>query len=105
MKEKTVQELKRMLENNDDFQLIDVREEYEYAAANINGNLIPMGTINDRIDEISKTKTVVMHCKAGKRSETVIRFLESNFGFDNLYNLRGGIMAYAIEIDPTLNVI
>ena len=78
--------------------MIDVREEHEFDEANLNGKLIPMGEALDRIDEFSKDKQVVVHCRSGKRSATVINALESQHGFTNLYNLKGGILAYIEEI-------
>lgn len=102
MKTKTVAELKQMLDNKDDFQLIDVREENEVEICNINGLLIPMGDVPDNLDKISKEKPVVIHCRSGKRSANVIDYLETNFGYTNFYNLTGGILAWADEIDPTL---
>lgn len=98
MKEITVQELKQLIDEKKDFQLIDVREQYEYDEANINGKLIPMGEIMEHVNEIAKDKQVVVHCRSGKRSATVINALESQFGFTNLYNLKGGILAYIEEI-------
>lgn len=98
MKEVTVQELKQMIDSKADFQLIDVREEYEFDEVNINGKLIPMGEIMDHLDEVSRDKKVVVHCRSGKRSASVIQALESQHGFTNLYNLRGGILAYIDEI-------
>lgn len=98
MKEITVQELKQLIDEKKDFQLIDVREQYEYDEANINGKLIPMGEVMEHVDEIAKDKQVVVHCRSGKRSATVINALESQFGFTNLYNLKGGILAYIEEI-------
>lgn len=102
MKTKTVVELKKMIDSQEDFQLIDVREENEFDICNINGQLIPMAEIPDNLDKISKEKPVVIHCRSGKRSANVIDYLESNFNYTNLYNLTGGILAWADEIDPTL---
>ena len=98
MKEITPQELKDLINSKADFQLIDVREEYEHEEVNINGELIPMGEILERSAEISKDKQVVIHCRSGKRSATVISALENQHGFTNLYNLKGGILAYIEEI-------
>lgn len=98
MKEITVRELQQLRNNNADFQLIDVREQHEFDEANLNGLLIPMGEIIDRATEVSKDKQVVIHCRSGKRSATVINALESQHGFTNLYNLKGGILAYIEEI-------
>jgi rhodanese-related sulfurtransferase len=94
MKEITAEELKQLIEEKKDFQLIDVREEYEFEENNINGELIPVGEIFENIEKISKDKQVVVHCRSGKRSATVIQALETQHGFTNLYNLKGGILAY-----------
>jgi rhodanese-related sulfurtransferase len=102
MKEVTVLELKKMMDAHEDFQLIDVREEYEADIAAIGGKLIPMATVMQHIDEIAKDKKVIVHCRSGKRSATVIQALEQQHGFTNLYNLKGGILAYADEVDPSL---
>lgn len=102
MKEVTVQELKAMKDKKEDFQLIDIREEYEFDICDLGGELIPMGDIVDHLDKISKTKKVVLHCRTGKRSASVLQMLEQQHGFTNLYNLKGGIMAWAEEIDPEM---
>ncbi|HTB07465.1 MAG TPA: rhodanese-like domain-containing protein [Bacteroidia bacterium] len=101
MKEVTPLELKKMMDAHEDFQLIDVREEYEADICAIGGKLIPMGEIMQHMDEIAKDKKVVVHCRSGKRSATVIQMLEPQ-GFNNLYNLKGGILAYADDVDPKL---
>lgn len=83
------------------FQLIDVREPYEYDIVNISGQLIPVGKIVDHLEKISRDKKVILHCRTGKRSANAIRELREK-GFDNLFNLKGGILAYADEINPEL---
>lgn len=98
MKEITVQELKQLKDSKADFQLIDVREEYEFDEANLNGELIPVGDVMDNLDKISRDKKVVVHCRSGKRSAGIIQALESQHGYTNLYNLKGGILAYIEEI-------
>ena len=100
MKEVTVQELKKLMDSNADFQLIDVREPHEYDICNLNGELIPMSDIPNNVDKIAKDKQVVIHCRSGKRSGDMLLWLEKNHGFQNLYNLKGGILAWAKEIDP-----
>jgi rhodanese-related sulfurtransferase len=102
MKEVTVQELKAMRDKNEDFQLIDVREEYEFDICQIGGELIPMGEVAENLDKINKTKKVVVHCRSGKRSASVVQMLEQQHGYTNLYNLKGGIMAWADEVDHSL---
>ena len=99
MKEKSVSELKAMIDSGADFQLIDVREPHEYDICNIKGELIPLGEVPDNADRISKDKVVVIHCRSGARSANAVRFLEESMGYQNLYNLRGGILAWADEID------
>lgn len=100
MKEITVSELKALKDSGADFQLIDVRETYEAEIAEIGGELIPLGTVPQNVDKFSKDKQVVVHCRSGKRSGDAIAWLEANHGFTNLYNLKGGILAWSDEIDP-----
>jgi sulfur-carrier protein adenylyltransferase/sulfurtransferase len=99
-----VVQLKEMIDSGADFQLIDVREPAEYDAANLNGVLIPLNFVLDRADEITKDKPVVIHCRSGKRSEMAIKALLQNLGYENLHNLEGGILAWAQQIDPSLQV-
>jgi rhodanese-related sulfurtransferase len=103
MKEISVQELKEKLDSGEDFQLIDVREDFEYETSNIGGQLIPLGGILIEADKIDKNKPVVVMCRSGKRSAAAIMQLEQQ-GYTNLSNLKGGILAWQAEIDPTLNV-
>ena len=100
MKEVTVQELKKLMDSKADFQLIDVREPHEYDICNLEGELIPMSDIPSNVDKISKDKQVILHCRSGKRSGDMLLWLEKNHGFKNLYNLKGGILAWARDIDP-----
>lgn len=102
MKEITVQELKAKIDNNEDFQLIDVREQHEIEVASINGEHIPLGEIINRRNEVSKEKLVIIHCRSGARSGNAVQALEGNFGFSNLYNLKGGILAWSAEIDDSI---
>ena len=102
MKEITVQELKTKIDNNEEFQLIDVREENEREFTNIGGDHISMGSVMQNLDKINKEKDVVIYCRSGSRSGQVISFLEMNHGFDNIYNLKGGILAWADEIDSDI---
>lgn len=104
MKEISVHELKELMDTNVDFQLIDVREDYEFDMANLNGLLIPLSSIIDRHDEIVRDKPVIIHCRSGARSATAIKALEQHFGYTNLANLKGGIIAWAREIDPSISV-
>lgn len=102
MKEITVEELKQKLDSGANIQLIDIRDPYECEICSIGGENIPMGTILGEVDKIAKDKDVIIHCRSGKRSAATIESLERIHGFTNLYNLKGGILAYAEEIDPSL---
>ncbi len=101
MKEITVSELKKMLDSSVDFQLIDVREEHETDIASVGGELIPMGEVMDNLDKISKDKKVVIYCRSGNRSGVIVQALEAQ-GYSNVYNLKGGILAWATEIDTAM---
>ena len=102
MKEISVKELAALKESGADFQLIDVREQNEVDIAEMGGELIPMNSVPENLDKFSKDKQVIVHCRSGVRSGNVIQYLEQNHGFNNLYNLAGGILAYADEIDNSL---
>lgn len=100
--EVSVQEYKSWLDNDEDVQLIDVREPHEVEIAEIGGELIPLKTVLDNADKISRNKKVVVHCRSGKRSADAIKQLQEEYGFDNLYNLKGGILAWSKEIDDSV---
>ena len=103
MKEITVKELKRKLDKQEDFQLIDVREEFEYEVSNLNGENIPLGGLLLEVEKIATDKPVIIHCRSGARSAAAVMQLEAQ-GFSKLYNLKGGIVAWAQEIDPNMPV-
>ena len=86
----------------EDIQLIDVREPYEYAIVNIGAQLLPLNTIAANLDKIDRNKKAVLHCKSGGRSRQAIELLEKTYGFTNLYNLQGGILQYIDEVAPQL---
>ena len=102
MKEITVQELKRLKDSGADFQLIDVREPHEYDICNLEGELIPMAEIPGSTTKIARDKQVIIHCRSGKRSGEMVLWLEKNEGYENLYNLKGGVLAWAKEIDLSM---
>ncbi|MCB0794350.1 MAG: rhodanese-like domain-containing protein [Flavobacteriales bacterium] len=103
MEQITAAELQAMRAKGDPFQLIDVREPYEAERCSLGGTLIPMGEITQRLDEIRRDVPVVFHCRSGKRSAAVVQALEERYGFDGLLDLKGGILAYAEDVDPELN--
>lgn len=103
MKEVTVQELKSMIDNNVTFQLIDVREPFEYEVSNLNGLNIPLVGVLVESDKISKDIPVIIQCRSGKRSAQAVMLLEQQ-GYTNLANLQGGILAWKEDIDPEIDV-
>ncbi len=102
IKSVTVDELKHMMDTNEDFQLIDVREKLEKDFADIGGELIPMGVVLLHADKISKDKKVIVYCRSGNRSGRIIAELQRRYGFSNLYNLAGGILAWSDKIDHSI---
>lgn len=102
VKEISAKELSVWQVSGEPFQLIDIREQDEYKLVNIGGELMPLATIADYGDHIARDRKVVLHCKTGRRSATAIRELEGKYGFENLYNLKGGILGYIDEVRPEL---
>jgi len=97
----SVRELKQRMEAGEELQLIDVREPYEYQIAQMGGKLIPMNEVPQRLHEIDRHREVVVHCKAGGRSQKVAEFLRQN-GYEKVANVAGGITAWSSEIDPSV---
>ena len=93
----TVIQLKQLINNKEDFQLIDTREPYEHEAFNIGGTLMPLGDIIKHLLEIETEKPVVLYCRAGIRSQIAIQRLQKKFPFKNLINLTGGTEAWKKE--------
>jgi rhodanese-related sulfurtransferase len=102
MQEITAFSLKAKIEAREDIQIIDIREDHEVAISSIGGTHIPMGEILSRTNELRTDCMVVIHCRSGKRSAAVIHLLEQRFELKNLYNLSGGILAWAESIDPKM---
>ncbi len=102
MKEISPKELKAWKDEGKAFQLVDVREPYEAELCTIGGELIPMGELVARIGEVRKDVPVVVHCRSGARSAAVINALENRYGYTNLLNLKGGILAFGREVDHAL---
>ncbi|MGD0498738.1 MAG: ubiquitin-like small modifier protein 1 [Bryobacteraceae bacterium] len=95
-----VTEVKRKLDNGDDFVLIDVREPHEYRICNIPGaKLIPLGEVARRMGELDPEDDIVIHCKSGIRSAKACGILR-NAGFKQVRNMKGGILAWSDQVDP-----
>lgn len=88
--------------NPDDVTLLDVREPQELAIAAVAQAVhIPMGSVPSRLEELDDTKPIVVMCHAGGRSRRVAEFLVDR-GFDQVYNLAGGIDAWSLTVDPSV---
>ena len=98
----TVHELKELRDAGDDHFLLDVREPHEQAICRIDGaTLIPLGELENRTSELPNCKRILVHCKSGGRSARAVSKLRE-LGFENVWNVSGGIIAWAREIDPTM---
>ena len=97
----TPRELKTRLDRGDDLFILDVREPHEYQICNLHGHLIPLGELPRRVSELDSSREIVAHCRSGKRSADAIEFLKQA-GFQKVWNLKGGILAWSDEVDPTV---
>lgn len=95
----SVQELSEILEQDPATVLIDVREQDEFDDINLAGKLIPMSEIEDRYAEIPKDVPAYIYCRTGRRSRSAIDWLKTK-GYDNLFNVTGGIIAWLNEVNP-----
>lgn len=99
MKNITPAELYLWLKEQRDFMLIDIREDEEHKAFNIGGIHLPMADLLHQKNNIPRDKNVVLYCEKGIRSVIAIQRLESS-GFNNLYNLSGGVTAWKLMWQP-----
>ena len=97
----TPRDLKQRLDNGDDLFILDVREPHEYQICNLNGHLIPLGELPRRAHELDSSREIIAHCRSGKRSAEAVDFLRKA-GFRKILNLRGGILSWSTEVDPTV---
>jgi adenylyltransferase/sulfurtransferase len=104
IEEITARELARLLEAGEELTVIDVREPHEWAICRIEGaRLVPLGTLAERLHEFDSSRSYVLHCKTGVRSAKAIAQLRQA-GFRRLRNLKGGVVAWAREVDPSLPI-
>jgi adenylyltransferase/sulfurtransferase len=97
----TVLELKARRDRGEDPFVLDVREPHEYEINRIPGStLIPLGELPERFTELDATREIVCQCKSGMRSARAAAFLREH-GFKNVKNLKGGILAWVDQVDPS----
>ena len=99
--EMTPKQLKNRLDRGDDLFILDVREPHEYQICNLQGYLIPLGDLPKRVSELDSSREIVAHCRSGKRSAEAVEFLKKT-GFRKIWNLKGGILAWSDEVDPSV---
>jgi molybdopterin/thiamine biosynthesis adenylyltransferase/rhodanese-related sulfurtransferase len=99
----TARDLKKRLDAGEGLFLLDVREPHEADISSIGGTLIPKDVVRQRLNEVPHDVPVVVYCRSGSRSATVVRWLEDD-GYSNVVNLAGGINAWAREIDPSIMI-
>ena len=102
MEEITALELKERLAHGHKLQLLDVREPVEFEICNLGGELIPLGELPKQTSRVRRDVPVVVICHHGFRSAQAINFLAQRYGYDNLLNLKGGIHAWAVQVDPEM---
>ncbi|GAB3836363.1 rhodanese-like domain-containing protein [Hymenobacter jeollabukensis] len=103
--ELTPEQLRDRLAAGETLQLVDVRQPEEFEYCRIAGSqLIPLGELARRTDEISPEQPVVLICHHGVRSMQALAYLQHRHGLQNLLNLRGGIHAWSVKVDPQVPV-
>ena len=103
MEEITSTELKQRLDNGDDIQIVDVREDVEVALGTIPNSVhIPLAQVLTRMNEIEPNRETVVYCKMGGRSARAIDALQRSGFQGKLVNLRGGIIGWSNEVDPSI---
>jgi sulfur-carrier protein adenylyltransferase/sulfurtransferase len=103
MPEITATELKQRLDNGEDIQILDVREDAEVAIGAIPNSIhIPLAQVINRMSEIDPDRETVVHCKMGGRSARAIDALKRSGFTGKISNLKGGIIAWSNEVDPSI---
>jgi rhodanese-related sulfurtransferase len=102
VKQLTAKELHRKMQQGEPLLLLDVRESHEYRQAHIAGSfLLPMPQLPRRLKELPKEQTIVIMCHHGIRSQQIADYLVRH-DYEHVYNLRGGIDAWSLEVDASV---
>jgi rhodanese-related sulfurtransferase len=96
-------ELKARLDKGEEFQIIDIREVEERDICSLKSEHIPMEKVLESASQLRRDIPVVIHCKAGDRASAVVHMLRMKHHMDNVYNLAGGIIAWANQVDPKMS--
>jgi sulfur-carrier protein adenylyltransferase/sulfurtransferase len=98
----TAPEVKKMIDEKKPFVLVDVREPHEYQICAIPGSvLIPLGEVPKRMHELNSADDIVVYCRSGMRSGQAVDFLMKS-GFRKIHNLKGGVLAWSDQVDPSM---
>ena len=97
MKTINTKEFKNLLKKDNDFQIIDIREPYEYEDGALTNENIPLDKMMSSLNKIHKDRPVIIYCQSGKRASAIIYMLEKEYKLENLYNLVGGYNAVMEE--------
>lgn len=97
MKTINAKEFKNLLKNNNNFQIIDIREPYEYEDGALTNENIPLDKMMSSLNKIHRDRPVIIYCQSGKRASAIIYMLEKEYKLENLYNLEGGYDAIMQE--------
>ena len=101
-KDITPSEAKKLIEENKNVKIIDVREKWEYDIANLEDSMLfPLSTFEDNLDKLNKDDDLLIICHHGMRSRKFCNYL-SRLGYKKLFNLAGGIDAWSDEIDSSV---
>lgn len=100
----TATELKARLDRDQPLILVDVREPFEREIADlpkVGQKRIPLDDLENRADELDPGENLVLYCRSGSRSRRAAEFLMER-GYGKVFNLKGGVLAWREEVDPSL---
>ena len=103
VKDISVEEVNKIINNGQDYIILDVRTPDEFNEGHIKGAiLIPVNELENRLDELAENKPIIVYCKSGGRSRTAASILVEN-SFTRIYNMTGGILDWIDKGYPTVN--
>ncbi|MFH0952899.1 MAG: rhodanese-like domain-containing protein, partial [Verrucomicrobiota bacterium] len=98
----TAAELKAKLDRSEKLVVLDVREPHEHAVCRIPGAvLIPLAELGSRVRELDRNCQIIVYCRSGGRSAKAVQILR-DAGFRHVRNLKGGILAWSDQVDPSM---
>ena len=97
MKTISPKKFKNFLKKNKNYQIIDIREPYEYEDGALTNENIPLDKMMSSLNKLQRDCPVIIYCQTGKRASAIIYMLEKEYKLENLYNLEGGYNAIMKE--------